>query len=319
MIKKIIKHMPRNMRETLEIPLNFNYYIEEHKWMKNRNRLNTLPSLIPKPSDMKTLKFLICSSYLCPNFGDRLGYFEIINMISKLEYKKERCIEIFHDDLARLHYNPEDFDLLIIGNGNSIFPPVFLNKSLIDYAKKAERSIGIFGIQYYSGYSQTDIENLISLIEQTEFVFIRYKNELNQLKKICNKKEINLLGDWLINQFPITSWQLDKTKKITAREPFRIHSIDFYIREIQLYRRVYSERLHTLLCALCSSEEVAYREQHDYLNADSGKFNALLTDIFNKKYPPNSYFKVEKNKVWKYKKNVLEYTKNLIEKLSEIF
>ena len=313
------KYIPKSLREVHEFPLKLNTYLMEYKWMK-RKQLDSSRFFYNKcqQKHKKVFKVLLCGSYTITNFGDRLGFFVIMDILSRLASERELLIEIDHDYLGALSHDPKKYDLLIIGNGNSIFPPNFLNISLLNYIRRAKKSVGIFGLQYYYSYSSEDYNILSSLIEKLDLVFMRYKRELNIVKKLSNKKEIHHSGDLLVKLFPFTQWKIDKTKYIMAREPFRIHAIDFYIREIQLYRNVYSERIHPLLCALCSAEKVAYREQHEFLNSESGKFKAMLFDIFGREFPQKQFFKVDKKKVWNYKNYVQKSTDRIVEKVSEL-
>lgn len=310
------KYVPKSLREVLEFPLKFTTYLREYKWMK-RYRLDNR-FYRHGQGGKKIFRVLVCGSYVTPNFGDRLGFFVVMDILSRFAREVEFPVEVDHDYLGILQYDPRDYDLLIIGNGNSIFPPVFLSDSLLSYVKRAKRSIGIFGLQYHSNYSIENYNTLSSLIEQLDCVFIRYKKELDVIKRVSSGRELYHSGDLLINIFPLTKWRIDKTKYIAAREPFRIHAIDFYIREIQLYRNIYSERLHPLLCALCSAEKVAYREQYEFLNSESGKFKAMLFDIFGREFPQKQFFKVDREKVWNYKNYVQKSTNKIVEKLSEL-
>jgi len=314
--KKFSKYIPKPLRIALEFPLKFNTYLMEYKWMKRKQLGSSFYQ--HKQKHEKIFKILLCGSYTIPNFGDRLGFFVVMNILSRLADEMEFFIEVDHDHIENLYRDPRKYDLLIVGNGNSIFPPNFLNISLLNYIRRAERSVGIFGLQYYSNYSSENYSTLSSIIEKLDFVFMRYKRELNIVKKLSNKKEVYHSGDLLTNLFPFTKWKINKTKYIMAREPFRIHAIDFYIREIQLYRNVYSERVHPLLCALCSAEKVAYREQYEFLNSESGKFKAMLFDIFGKEFQQKKFFKVDREKVWNYKRYVQKSINRIVEKLSEL-
>ena len=116
---------------------------------------------------------------------------------------------------------------------------------------------------------------------------------------------IEHLGDWLIMNFPLTSWMFDEALIIEPKEPFVRNATDLYIQEIQMYKKVHSSRLHTLLCAICSAKEVSYQEQYDkYNNVYSGKFQGLLLDIFGENKVENEFFNVERDKVIKYKNKV---------------
>ena len=77
--------------------------------------------------------------------------------------------------------------------------------------------------------------------------------------------------------------------------------LDRTIQQIQQYRRVVSTRLHPLLCALTSAQEVAYSEQPDAGGRPSGKFRSMLLDVFGREYPESDLFEVDKDAVRSYK------------------
>ncbi|WP_035655154.1 hypothetical protein [Bradyrhizobium sp. STM 3809] len=82
--------------------------------------------------------------------------------------------------------------------------------------------------------------------------------------------------------------------------------LDRTIQHIQQYRKVYSTRLHPLLCALTSAQTVAYAEQplDDVNSLASGKFRSLLVDIFGRTYPEEQLFEFDRDAVVKYKQRV---------------
>ena len=80
-------------------------------------------------------------------------------------------------------------------------------------------------------------------------------------------------------------------------------ALDRTIQKIQAYRRVRTARLHPLLCALTSAEEVAYHEQREgpQQGQPSGKFAAQLEDVFGRTFPEGEFFKVDRDAVLRYK------------------
>ena len=82
--------------------------------------------------------------------------------------------------------------------------------------------------------------------------------------------------------------------------------LDRIIQEIQRHQRIFSPRLHPLLCALTSAREVEYAEQREQAGSDeaSGKFASMLLDIFGQTYPENAPWTVDRAKVVAYKAQV---------------
>ena len=82
--------------------------------------------------------------------------------------------------------------------------------------------------------------------------------------------------------------------------------LDRTIQYIQQHKKVYSTRLHPLLCALTSAEGVAYSEQpaEDATSFVSGKFRSMLIDIFGRTFPEKAFFAFDRDAVARYKKRV---------------
>src|SRR5262249_33790219 len=96
--------------------------------------------------------------------------------------------------------------------------------------------------------------------------------------------------------------------------------LDRTIQHIQRHKRVFSERLHPLLCALTSADEVAYveqRETHDRA-LTSGKFRSMLIDIFGHTCPEKVAWKVDRNRVASYKAKVRRNTDQLSVQIAEL-
>jgi hypothetical protein len=76
---------------------------------------------------------------------------------------------------------------------------------------------------------------------------------------------------------------------------------------------VFSERIHPLLCALTSAEEVGYREQRESGDPAqaSGKFRSMLIDIFGQTYPEGALWRVDRDRVAAYKARVRRNTEAL--------
>ncbi len=81
--------------------------------------------------------------------------------------------------------------------------------------------------------------------------------------------------------------------------------MDRTIQQIQRYTRVFSERLHPLLCALTSARQVGYVEQRETPDrAPSGKFRSMLIDVFGQTFPENMFWNVDRDSVAAYKAKV---------------
>ena len=223
-------------------------------------------------------------------------------------------VEITQGFLPPFWKNPhEKYDLIIIGNGHSIFSKT-LSDDFLTFIESNPICIGIFGIQYKAMLPQGKISRLF---ESLDYWFARNIDDLDYIGDV-NTKCIHL-GDWLINAFPMCKWNVDKELFIEA--DFIKKNIDLLqvIRTIQQFKTVSSARLHPLLCSLTSAENVRFFEQKE-MGDDiiSGKFSSMLKDIFGKSYKENELFNVDRELVYKYKEHTYqsaENMKNIIRKI----
>lgn len=239
------------------------------------------------------------------NFGDRLGM-HLLSSILPSHAVVEKLY--FHPWNARQDVN---YDLLIIGIGNSLFAPL-LNDNLIKLIESSKVSIGIFGTQYREEFEN---KQLLNVIDRLDFWFARYQEDI----EIYAKSYTNVvhLGDWLIREFMSTMPTITDQKLVISDEVLKNPPLDRIITNIQSYSIVHSERLHPLLCALTSASVVSYTEQRGR-GGDivSGKFKSMLLDIFGKHYPENVQWQVDRLAVMNYRDKVMnniEQLKNIIQ------
>ena len=240
----------------------------------------------------KKNRVLVLSYNNAGNFGDRLG-FHLINSILPA-----------HAEVHFAHFHPwdvppGDFDLLVLGIGNSLFRPI-LTDELLTLVRKVPRSIGIFGTQYRDSVDQG---RMSALLDALSVWFARYEEDLLLYGR--GRDNAIHLGDWLISAFPMAQWKRDETLHVGA-EIWNDLPLDRTIQRVQEYRNVVSQRLHPLLCALTSAERVAYAEQReDGSGQTSGKFRSLLVDIFGRTWPESSVFTFDREQVAAYRAKVL--------------
>jgi hypothetical protein len=226
------------------------------------------------------------------NFGDRLGS-HMINALLPGE------AEVHHLNFRNLHEAREQYDLVVLGTGNSLFRPL-LGDDVLDIVKRGKASIGIFGTQYRELIPR---ETLDRLVERLDTWFARTEDDVLMYGR--GRKNVVHLGDWLIDQFPMSRPSEDEPLQIT--DDIRADdALDRTIRIIQRHRQVYSAGLHPLLCALTSAELVAYAEEPSAQMPDivSGKFRSMLIDIFGRTYPEKKFFMVDRDAVSRYKARV---------------
>jgi len=222
------------------------------------------------------------------NFGDRLG----VHLLSQVLPP--------HARLRFIHHTPwdappeEDVDLVVLGIGNSLFGSLVTDQ-LIALLGRAKASIGLFGTQYRSTLPP---QRLGPVLDRLDHWFARSQEDL--LLYGQGRANASHLGDWLAQAFPLARPSIDDTLTV-GPELSDDGAIDRTIALIQSYRRVFSPRLHPLLCALCSAELVAYQEQRPDGREASGKFRSLFLDIFGADRPEGQFWPVDREAVVRYK------------------
>jgi len=242
------------------------------------------------------LKRVLVLSYLnYKNFGDRLGA-PVFNALVPAN------VQVVHAAL-NFHFVPEGpFDLMILGLGQSLNAPAILSPILSELMDRIPHTIGIFGTQYHSQYRERiGTARFQSFLGRLTTWWARYESDVRDFG--AGLADVRHMGDWLVSAFPMTEWRFDKTLVIDADTVNRDLPLDRTIQQIQAYRRVQSARLHPLLCALTSAESVLYQEQRETPDRAeaSGKFDAMLRDIFNHGFAENAWFDVDRAAVVRYK------------------
>lgn len=246
---------------------------------------------VAAPAAARTRKRVHVISYNnIGNFGDRLGY-HLLNEVLPAH------AEVTWGPLRPFAPVPQ-VDLLVIGIGNSLFGDL-LDDQLLAATANAKASIGIFGTQYRQNLPAP---KLAQLLDRLTHWYARYEEDILLYGR--DRKNVSHLGDWLINAFPMSVPSVDQPLRIGAQVLNDI-PIDRTIQQIQRYKRTFSERLHPLLCALTSAEQVGYIEQREMDGKTvSGKFRSMLIDIFGHNYPENMFWKVDRDAVTAYKAKV---------------
>jgi len=239
-------------------------------------------------------------------FGGRFGC-QIINSLLPGE------ADVHHLNFATLNEAREKYDLVVLGIGNSLFQPL-LGDDVLDIVGRAKASIGIFGTQYRELIPRAGIERLV---ERLDTWFARYQDDVLMYGR--GRKNVVHLGDWLIDQFPMTTSTLDEPLQI-VEEIRPDHALDWAAHVIQCHKQVYSTRLHPLLCALTSAELVAYAEppSEQMPGVVSGTFRSMLIDVFGRSYPEQQFFMVDRDAVRRYKARVHRNVARVAETIDSI-
>ncbi|MBS0535942.1 MAG: methyltransferase domain-containing protein [Proteobacteria bacterium] len=230
------------------------------------------------------------------NFGDRLGL-SMINAVLPGEARVDHMT--FRTLRERMETARADYDLVVIGVGNAMFQPL-LGDDVVRILARAKSAIGIFGTAYRELIPRAMIDRVI---DRLDLWYAPYEDDV----RIYGRGRSNAvhLGDWLIEQFPLTEASLDQPLQIGADIGPEL-ALDRTIATIQRHRKVHSARLHPLLCALASAEYAAYSEEPSgqMPGIVSGKFRSMLIDIFGRAYPEQQFFMVDRDAVARYKARV---------------
>ncbi len=239
------------------------------------------------------------------NFGDRLGY-HLLNDVLPAH------AEVTWGTLRPFTPVPQNLDLLVIGIGNSLFGDL-IDDQLLAAPTNAKATIGIFGTQYRP---QLPAEELAQLIGRLTHWYARYEEDVFLYGR--DRTNVSHLGDWLINAFPLAVPSIDQPLRIGPQVLNEL-PIDRTIQHIQRHKRAFSERLHPLLCALTSAEQVGYVEQREMDGKTaSGKFRSMLIDIFGHTYPENVLWKVDRDAVAAYKAKVRDNTDEMRSRIAAL-
>jgi hypothetical protein len=249
----------------------------------------------PPPAAIRRVHVLSYNSV--GNFGDRLG-FHVLNEVLPPN------AEVSWGTLRPLEPVPEGVDLLVVGIGNSLFGDLI--EPLIEPAARARAAIGIFGTQYRKTLPAA---RLGALLDRLTHWYARSEEDLLLYGRA--RPNASHLGDWLINAFPLASGADDRILHV-GQEIWKDLPLDRTIQQIQRHRKVFSERVHPLLCALTSAEEVGYREQRESGDPAiaSGKFRSLLMDVLGETYPEGALWRVDRDRVAAYKARVRRNTES---------
>jgi hypothetical protein len=240
------------------------------------------------------------------NFGDRL-----VTHLAPLALPPNACVRWIHHK----PWNPPltgTPDLLILGGGGSLFNDL-LTPDLLALLDRAPRKVGIFGTQYRDGFAPARMK---AVVDRLDTWFARYQDDLELYG--CDHRDARHLGDWLVTLFPMAEPTVDRTLDI-GPEVMKFQSMDRLIQQIQSYRRVFSTRLHPLLCALTSANAVSYVEQRECGPlGPSGKFASMLRDVFGAAPPEKEWWDVDRAAVIAYKRQVARNVDGLKARFAEL-
>ena len=245
-----------------------------------------------------TKKVLVLSYFNTPNFGDRLGYHVVNGLLPANAV-------VTHAALNPWALTDEQFDLIILGIGNSLNAPAIRRPELHRLIDRTPHTLGIFGTQYRYQYDTLMDPSLFGiLLDKLTTWWARYEDDVEAFGG--NRSNVRHLGDWLISAFPLATPTKNKNLFIPADVMSKDISLDRMIQQIQAYRSVKTARIHPMLCALTSAERVCYMEQREGPDrqTESGKFGAQLRDIFGLPFVENEFFEVDREAVLRYKVKV---------------
>lgn len=234
----------------------------------------------------------VISEYDLGGFGERLGFHMINAMLPS-------SADVHHLSPRTLHEAREAYDLVVLGTGNSLYPPL-IGDDVIGVLGRGKTAIGIFGTYFRELIPRPSLERIL---ERLDIWYARTEDDVLMYGR--GRDNVVYLGDWMIDQFPLARAIEDEPLQI-GEEIGAQRALDRAIQIIQRHKQVYSNQLHPFLCALTSAELVAYADQslEQMPHLISGNFRSMLIDIFGRSYPENEFFMVDRDAVARYKARV---------------
>lgn len=205
---------------------------------------------------------------------------------------------VHHLTPGMLDQAQQNYDLVILGAGGSLFPPL-LGDGVLEVISRAKSAIGIFGTQ---GRELIARPAFYRVLDRLDTWFARYEDDVLMFGR--GRTNVVHAGDWLIDQFPLA--------RATNDEPLVVNgdlgpefALDRAIGTIQQHRQVYSTVPVALLCALTSADLAAYAEMPaTQPDLSTGQFRSMLIDVFGRTWPQQKFFLVDRDAVIRYKTRV---------------
>ena len=182
-----------------------------------------------------------------------------------------------------------DYDLVILGAGSGLFPPL-LGEGVLDVIARAKAAIGIFGTEGRELIARPVFSRILVCLDTW---FARYEDDV----LIYGRGRNNVVhaGDWLIDQFPLARATNDEPLVISGDLGPEL-ALDRAISTIQQHKQVYSTVPAALLCALTSADLAAYADMPaQQPDLATGQFRSMLIDIFGRTYPQQKFFLVHRD------------------------
>jgi hypothetical protein len=204
--------------------------------------------------------------------------------------------DVHHLSFRTLAQAREAYDLVVVGTGDSLFQPL-IGDEVLDIVDRGKAAIGIFGTQCRELIPRPALERLI---ERLATWFARYQDDILMYGR--GRNNVEHLGDWLIDMFPLTTATDDEQLRIGVATG----DVSLDIEAIQRHKQVYSVSPQPFLCALTSAELAAYAESPvaEMPGAAAGHFRSMLIDIFGRNYPEKEFFLVDRDAVTCYKAHI---------------
>jgi hypothetical protein len=222
------------------------------------------------------------------HFGARLGR-QMVNALLPGE------AEVHHLTLRTLGEARGDYDLVVLGTGNGLFPTL-LGEEVLEIVSHAKAAIGIFGTHSRELIARPAFDRLIDRLDTW---FARYEDDVLMYGR--GRRNVVHIGDWLIDQFPLARAINDEPLMISD-DVGQEFALDRAIGTIQQHKQVYSTLPTALLCALTSAELAAYAEPQR--SVAGGQFRSMLIDIFGRAFPEQKFFMIDRDAVTRYKARV---------------
>jgi hypothetical protein len=193
-----------------------------------------------------------------------------------------------------------DYDLLIFGGGNGLVGPIADQPCLTELVRAAKNAIAIVGVECPDTHNE---QHLSDLLAQFDSVWFRTKHDL----EVYGGPNGKHLGLWQMNCFPMAKWDSDEILTLTE-EPRKRHEMDHGIANCARPRRICTHHLSPLLAGLVGAEEFKYLpDLRGKARTPAKAVEPALEDIFGKRLRPDRWHKIDREAVFRYKKEQYGY------------
>jgi hypothetical protein len=185
------------------------------------------------------------------------------------------------------------WDLVLLGTGGLIDANALQQPGLADLVEAARRRVGLFGL---GARGAVPAPWVAPWVERLDLWFARTRQDLERHGQ--NRGNAHHLGEWLMTLIPVSRW--DTNDELTVVENRFVGSLDDFVKQVQLFRKVRASGPVTLASALLSAEAICWEE--DPKAPRVAPLRTLLEDVFHRAPREGDWFDVPREEVLAYRR-----------------